>query len=281
MSFELVANNYGKSRVRLVRVTRTGPQHDIKDISVDIQFEGDFDAVHTKGDNSKVLPTDTMKNTVYALAAQQPVGEIEHFGTRLASHFLANNAQVTAVKVHISEHLWSRIGAEARPHPTAFVSSGNERRTATVTGTRERTTMSAGIEGLLVLRTAGSAFDGYLKDPYTTLPETRDRIFATVVRADWDYGVEDASFGLCWRTVRGALLETFANHTSESVQHTLYAMAEAALERCDQLSEIRLSMPNKHHLAFDISRFGMENRNEVFVPTDEPYGLIEATLRRT
>lgn len=280
MGFELIANHYGKSRVRLVRVTRTGPQHDIKDISVDIQFEGDFDAVHTRGDNSKVLPTDTMKNTVYALAAQHPVGEIEHFGIRLVSHFLRDNPQVTAVRVNISEHLWSRIPAETKPHPTAFVSAGNERRTATVTGGRERTTVSAGIEDLLVLRTAGSAFDGYMRDSYTTLSETRDRIFATVVKAEWDYQVGDASFGLCWRTVREALLETFANHLSESVQHTLYAMAEAALDHCDQLSEIRLSMPNKHHIVFDVSRFGIENRNEIFVPTDEPYGLIEATLRR-
>src|SRR5215813_2222127 len=280
MSFELVANNYGKSRVRLMRVTRAGPQHEIKDISVDIQFEGDFDAVHTQGDNSKVLPTDTMKNTVYALAAQQPVGEIEHFGTRLVSHFLANNAQVSAVRVSIAEHLWTRIGAEARPHPTAFISAGNEHRTATVTGTRERTTVSAGIEGLLVLRTAGSAFGGYIRDAYTTLAETRDRIFATIVKAEWDYRMEEASFGLCWRTVRAALLETFANHPSESVQHTLYAMAETALEQCDHLSEIRLSMPNKHHLPFEVSRFGIDSHNEVFVPTDEPYGLIEATLRR-
>src|SRR5690348_10109565 len=157
MSFELIANNYGKSRVRLLRINRAGPQHEIKDICVDIQFEGDFDAVHTKGDNSKVLPTDTMKNTVYALAAQQPVGEIEHFGTRLASHFLSHNPQVTAVGVNLSEHQWSRIGDDIRPHPTAFISAGNERRTATVTGTRDRTTLSAGIEGMLVLRTAGSA----------------------------------------------------------------------------------------------------------------------------
>ena len=280
MSFELVANNYGKSRVRLVRITRNTPQHEITDISVDIQFEGDFDAVHTKGDNSKVLPTDTMKNTVYALAAQQPVGEIEHFGARLVSHFLTHNSQISAVKVGISEHLWSRIISDNKAHPSAFISAGNERRTASVTGTRERTTVSAGIEGLLVLRTAGSAFAGYRKDAYTTLPETRDRIFATVLQAGWDYRVQDAGFGLCWTTVRTALLETFANHPSESVQHTLYAMAEAALEQCDQLSEIRISMPNKHHLAFDVSRFGIENRNEVFVPTDEPYGLIEATLRR-
>ena len=280
MSFELVTNNYGKFRVRLLRLSRTAAQHEVKDISVDIQFEGDFDAVHTKGDNRRVLPTDTMKNTVYALAAEHPVGEIEHFGTRLVSHFLGNNQQVTAVGVRISEHLWSRLPSETKAHPTAFVSSGNERRTASVMGTRERTTVSAGIEGLLVLRTQGSAFDGYIQDSYTTLTETRDRIFATVVQAEWDYQVEDASFGLCWRTVRDSLLQTFANHPSESVQHTLYAMAEAALERCPQLGEIRLTLPNKHHLPFDVSRFGIENRNEIFVPTDEPYGLIAATLRR-
>src|SRR5436309_9333016 len=167
MSFELIANNYGKSRVRLLRVTRSGAQHEIKDISVDIRFEGDFDAVHTKGDNSKVLPTDTMKNTVYALAAQHPVGEIEHFGTGLVSHFLTHNSQISAVKVGISEHLWSRIISDNKAHPTAFISAGNERRTARVTGTRERTTVSAGIEGLLVLRTAVSAFAGYRQDAST------------------------------------------------------------------------------------------------------------------
>ena len=281
MSFELVADSYGKSAIRLVRVTRSGQQHDVKDISVDIQFEGDFDAVHTKGDNSKVLPTDTMKNTVYVLAAQHAIEEIEDLGVRLVAHFLANNEQVTAVKVRISEHRWSRISAEGKPHPTAFLASSGERRIATLIGTREQTTVSAGIDGLLILRTAGSAFDGYIKDAYTTLPETRDRIFATTLKADWDYHGEQPSFGLCWRTVREALLETFANHPSESVQHTLHAMAEAALESCAQLGEIRLSMPNKHHLIFNLSRFGMENQNEVFIPTDEPYGLIQATLRRT
>ena len=281
MSVELVSNNYGKSRVRLVRVTRTAQQHELKDISIDIQFQGDFDDVHTKGDNSNVLPTDTMKNTVYALAGQHPVGEIEDFATRLTAHFLKNNAQVSTVRISISEYLWSRISADGRPHPAAFVSSGREQRTATVLGTRAGNAISAGIDDLLVLRTAGSAFDRYRKDPYTTLPETRDRIFATVVKAEWDYRVPDASFGLCWRTIREAVLETFATHRSESVQHTLYAMAEAALERCDQIGEVRLSMPNKHHLVVDLSRFGMENRNEVFVPTEEPYGLIEAIVRRS
>ena len=281
MSVELASNSYGKSRVRLVRVTRTGQQHELKDLTVDIQFEGDFAEVHTRGDNRKVLPTDTMKNTVYALAGRQPIGEIEHFGALLIEHFLKNNSHVSSVRIQITEHPWSRIFVEGRPHPTAFVSAGREQRTATLIGTREGNTVSAGISDLLVLRIAGSAFEGFIKDHYTTLAGTRDRIFATALAANWKYQVTDASYGLCWRTIRDTLLESFATHKSESVQHTLYAMAQAALERCDQISEISLSMPNKHHLVFDLSRFGMQNRNEVFVPTEEPYGLIEATVRRT
>jgi len=281
MSFELVANNYGKSGIRLLRVNKSGQQHEIKDLTVDIQFEGDFDAVHTKGNNSAVLPTDTMKNTVYALAAREPVGEIENFGVRLVSHFLNNNPQVSRVKVHIGEHLWSRIPANGKPHPTAFVSCGPELRTASVIGTGEKTVIHGGLEQLLVLRTAGSAFTGYIKDAYTTLAETRDRIFATMIKAEWIYGDSDASFGSCWETIRKALVETFATHKSESVQHTLYKMAESALGCCTEIHEIRLSMPNKHQLAFDLARLGIENRGEVFVPTDEPYGLIEATVRRS
>ena len=281
MSFDLVANNYGKSGIRLLRLSRSGQRHEIKDVTVDIQFEGDFGAVHIQGHNSAVLPTDTMKNTVYALAARQPVGEIEQFGMRLVSHFLTGNPQVSKVTVHIEEHLWSRIAADSKPHPTAFVSGGNELRTARVIGTREETLISGGLDHLMVLRSAGSAFTGFIKDAYTTLAETRDRIFATMIKAEWIYPVSDASFGSCWKAIRKALVETFAIHESESVQHTLYKMAESALECCDQICEIRLSMPNKHHLAFDLSRVGMEDHGEVFVPTNEPYGLIKATVRRS
>jgi urate oxidase len=281
MTIKLASNNYGKSAVRLLRVTRTGQQHEIKDISVDIQIQGDFDTVHTKGDNSAVLPTDTMKNTVYALAAEQPVGEIENFATRLVLQVLKNNGQVSSVTVRIEEHPWGRIKADGKPHPTAFIAGCREVRTCKVIGNRDGNIIFAGVEDLLVLRTAESAFSGYIKDSYTTLAETRDRIFATIIKSEWLYVAPDASFGPCWRTIRETLLANFASHKSESVQHTLYAMAESALEACDQISEIRLSMPNKHHLVFDVSRFGMENRNEVFVPTDEPFGLIEATVRRT
>ena len=280
MDIELAANSYGKSRVRLVRVTRHAEQHELKDIAVDIQLEGDFGAVHTHGDNRQVLATDTMKNTVYVLAAEKPVGEIEDFGRRLIIHFLAHNPQISQVRIHIAEQNWGRITVQGRPHPSAFIGAGNERRTTAVTGTRDTISLQSGLEGLLLLRTAGSAFAGYIKDPYTTLPETSDRIFCTVVKAQWSYAPGTVHFGECWNGVRSALLETFATHDSQSAQHTLYAMAEAALQSCGALSEIWLSLPNRHHVGFDLSRFDIPNRNEVFVPTDEPFGLIEATVRR-
>jgi urate oxidase len=280
MGIKLSTSNYGKSRVRLVRITRAGEQHHLKDISVDVQFEGDFEEVHTHGDNRKVLPTDTMKNTVYALAGQRPVGEIEEFGLRLTEHFLANNPQVRNVRVTLTERQWARIPVKGQPHPWAFVGGCPDKRTAMVSATRAGHSVQAGIEDLLVLKSRESAFEGYVKDAYTTLKDTRDRIFATVVRANWSYGRHDVAFGRCWEGVRTVLLATFAEHNSESVQHTLFAMAGAVLDAFGEIDAIRLSMPNKHHLPMDLKPFGMENNNEVFVATDEPHGLIEAVVRR-
>jgi len=280
MGIKLSTHNYGESRVRLVRITRDEEAHHLKDISLDIQFEGEFEEGHTHGDNRKVLPTDTMKNTVYALAAQQPVREIEEFGQRLAEYFLANNPQVRNVRVALAERLWARITMEGQPHPWAWVNGRPERRTALVAATRAGISTQAGIEDLLVLKSHESAFEGYIKDRHTTLRETRDRIFATVVKANWSYNRRDVSFGRCWEGVRGALLETFAEHVSESVQHTLFAMAGAVLDAFGEIDAIRLSMPDKHHLPVDLTPFGLENNNEVFVATDEPYGLIEAVVRR-
>jgi len=280
MGIKLSTSNYGKSRVRLVRITRGAEQHHLKDISLDIQFDGDFEEVHVHGDNRKVLPTDTMKNTVYALAGQRPVGEIEEFGLRLTDHFLANNPPVRNVRVTLTERQWARIPAEGQPHPWAFVGGRPDKRTAMVSATHGGHSVQAGIEDLLVLKSHESAFEGYIRDSYTTLQETRDRIFAAVVKANWSYGRQDVAFGRCWEGARSVLLQTFAVHRSESVQHTLYAMAGAVLDAFGEIDAIRLSMPNKHHLPVDLEPFGMENHNEVFVATDEPHGLIEAVVRR-
>src|SRR5438067_9902323 len=198
MTVQLAQNKYGKSGIRLVGVTREGKRHELKDISVDIQFKGDFEAVHIRGDNSKVLPTDTMKNTVYALAGKKPVGEIEEFGQRLCGHFFAGNPQIAEIHINIRERMWNRIPVAGKPHPSAFIGGNSERRTARLRATRKNISIQAGSEDLLLLRTAGSGFTGYIKDEYTTLPETQDRIFATMVKAEWGYKKPEVDFDKNW-----------------------------------------------------------------------------------
>ena len=279
MPVTVAENNYGKQAVRLVTVRRRPDAHELKDVTVAIRLEGDFAAAYTEGDNSGVLPTDTMKNMVYALAAEHPFDDIEDFGLALTDHVL--QASPRAVKVHaeLTEHLWERIEKGDEPHPHAFRRSGSERRIAVVTRDHNAARVLAGLEDLVVMKTAKSAFEGFPRDRYTTLKETSDRLLATAVRATWRYSRPYVPFGSLWHEVRRILLETFADHNSLSVQHTLYAMGEAVLETVD-VEEIHISMPNKHHIPVDLTPFGLENRNEIFVATAEPYGLIEATIRR-
>ena len=276
----LTHSSYGKERVRLVQVLRRSDLHDLRDLTVAVRFEGDYDASYTDGDNSAVLPTDTMKNTVYALAAREPVQEPESFGQRLARHFIQHNDRLTRVTIDLAEHLWSRLPRGEREHGHAFIRRGPETRTAVVTTDRNGTTVSAGAADLLILKSAHSAFDGFPRDEYTTLPETRDRLLATSLTATWQYRDGDVDFGPAWHAVRRTMLDTFAEHHSESVQHTLHAMGQAVLDAIDTVVSIRLVMPNRHHLPFDLARFGLENRNEIFVATEEPHGLIAATLVR-
>ena len=281
MPVKIIHDNYGKSRVRLMKVERTGEGHSLQNITVNIAFEGDFEAIHTAGDNSLCLPTDTMKNTVYALAGQtKKIEEIEDFGQRLADHFLANNPQVERAVIDIFEHGWKRLKFDGELHSHAFVKGSGEKRTAKISATRDRVTIESGVEDLIVLKTTGSAFTGYIKDGFTTLPEATDRIFSTAIKATWLYKNASAATGPVWREIRQTILEIFADHDSLSVQHTLYAMGEAVLERFSEVDEIAFSLPNIHCLPVDIARFGLENDNRIFVPTDEPHGLIEARLSR-
>ena len=281
MPIVLGQNNYGKSRVRLVQVTRHKDRHDLKELNVAIQLQGDLTTAHTLGDNSKVLPTDTMKNTVYALAKGDAIQDPETFGAKLASHFLDTQPHISEARVELREHLWKRITVNGKPHRHSFLSAGNERRVAVVTKSRTATTVEGGIEELLVLKTTGSGFAGYIKDRFTTLAETNDRIFSTVITARWRYATPEADYGILWREIRRMVLETFAEHESPSVQQTLYLTGKLVLETFDAIAEIRLSLPNKHCLLVNLRQFGMENNNEIFVPTDEPHGLIEATIQRS
>jgi urate oxidase len=280
MAIKLGENNYGKSRVRLLRVVRQEGRNDIKELTLGIRFEGEFDAAHTKGDNRKILPTDTMKNTVYALARQYPVEAVEDFCQHLVEHFLTYNPQVSRVGIEAAEGLWARLPHGGKPSAFTFTRSGAEKRTAALSGTREGTVIRAGIEDLTVLKTTKSAFDGFLRDPYTTLREDRNRILATTIHSQWVYEGNETEFSPIWHGVRQALLETFDEHDSHSLQQTLYAMGEAVLSTFDRIREIHLRLPNKHFTLVDLSPFGMDNPAEVFLPTDEPHGLIEATLRK-
>jgi len=276
---EMSWNGYGKERVKLVRLERRGETHEITDLSVCIQLEGDFAAAHAAGDNANITATDTMKNTVYALASAG-TGEIEEFAARLVSHFLRINPAVSKATVDVWESPWSRISVGGKPHGSAFVRAGSDRRTAEVSGTRETTAVRAGVADLVVLKSSHSGFEGYRNDIFTTLKETSDRIFATAIQANWLYSRAGLAYGTVWQGIRRTVLETFAGHERRSVQHTMYAMGEAVLASFDDVSEIHFSLPNKHHIPVDLGPFGLRNTNEIFLPTVEPYGLIEATFRR-
>ena len=280
MEIRLAQNNYGKSRVRLLRLVRGPHGNQFHEFTVAVRFEGDFETVHTLGDNSKVLPTDTMKNTVYALAQKEPLGSPEAFAQRLIGHFLKTCPEVIRVEVDILEDLWQRLASNGAQHPTAFVRAGEQKRTACVSGTREKTTLRAGVQQLLVMKTAQSAFVGFRKDAYTTLKEDRNRIMATSIKADWLYARVPLDFNRAWNGVCETLIDAFAAHESLSLQHTLYAMGEAVLKKFEEIREIRLSLPNKHYNLVNLSPFGLDNPSEVFLPTDEPHGLIEGTVTR-
>jgi len=281
MSVKIVHNNYGKARVRLIKVDRSSHRHQLQNLTVNIALEGDFDAIHRVGDNSHCLPTDTMKNTVYALAGQTTeIEEMEAFGQRLAKHFLENNAQVSRVVLDMFETQWKRMKFDGAEHDHSFVKGSGEKRTTKIIATRKAVTIESGVEDLIVLKTTKSGFVGFPRDPFTTLPETTDRIFSTAIKATWRYAKPEAATHEVFQRIRETILTIFAEHDSLSVQHTLYAIGEAVLNDFSEIGEISFSLPNIHCLPIDMTRFGQQNDNRIFVPTDEPYGLIEARLAR-
>jgi urate oxidase len=280
MSIVLSQARYGKAEVRLVKVSRRADGHDLRDLTVGVGLEGDFDAAYVEGDNAGLLATDTMRNVVYALAKEHPFDDIETFGGQLVEHFLAAGPGVTSARVHIVEHPWARLEVRGRLHDHAFQRGSGGNRVATVVGEGGEREIEAGIDDLLVLKTTGSGWEGFLRDRYTTLEETSDRILATIITARWSYRGRDIEFGRVWREVRRTILEAFSDHYSPSVQFTLHHMGKAVLDARPEVERISFSLPNKHHLLYDLGRFGLENENEIFHATNEPYGLIEGTVER-
>ena len=271
---ELAANRYGKSAIRVVKIVRGTDRHAVRDLTVSIALEGDFASSYVDGDNSLVVATDTMKNTVYAFAREHLTGPVEAFGTVLARHFVAI-PQVERATVSIEEHAWRPIGDA----PDAFSRDRSSTRTASVAATRDSLTVDAGIADLTLMKTGKSAFAGFPRDEYTTLPDTDDRIMATKLSATWRYGGE-TEFDRSFEAVRSTLLEVFASHESASVQHSIWVVGRAIVERHPEVAEVTMTLPNLHHWLADLSPFGQPNDREIFIATTEPHGLIQATVRR-
>jgi urate oxidase len=273
-------NNYGKSEVRVFKVKRDTPRHEIWDLDIRVALEGDFEAVHVEGDNTDALATDTMRNTCYALAKDHLTGSIEDFGLTLVDHFLRAGPTVTSCWVEITQFLWDRIEVDGEPHEHSFVRGRGERKAKVSGDEGGARQVQAGIGDVYVLKTTNSGWEGFLRDQYTTLPDTNDRILATIVTAKWWYDTTEADFDRLWQGIYDQTLATFTDHYSPSVQNTLWLMGKAVLTKFPEVEKVWYSFPNVHHIPYDLNRFGMENNNEIFHATQDPYGQIEGFVER-
>ncbi|OLS97479.1 urate oxidase [Pseudonocardia sp. CNS-004] len=281
MSIVLGANQYGKAENRLVRIYRETARHEIRDVTVSTALRGDFADAHLHGDQAKVLPTDTQKNTAYAFAKEHGLRAIEEYALTLARHFVDDVEPVRGARISVDEHAWERVPVGGDGHDHTWVRRGPEVRTTVVDVSADATEVVSGLRDLVLLKSTGSEFHGFLTDPYTTLPETDDRIMSTALVAQWRYSGLSVDWDKTWADVRRILLEQFATVHSLALQQTLWEMGRAALEAHPDIAEISLQAPNKHHFVVDLSPFGLENPNEVFYAADRPYGLIEATVTRS
>ena len=285
MGIVLGPNRYGKAETRVVRIVRDTPRHEIRDLNVSTSLRGDFAAAHTDGDQSQVLPTDTQKNTAFAFAKRHGVTSPEDYALALGGRLLDATPAASGATVAVEEYAWDRIPVDGTGHDHAFVRRGGEVRTTSVDlTTGGGAVVVSGLRDLVVLKSTGSEFKGFLRDEYTTLPDADDRILATALRATWQYDAAAATGGLDWNAtyddVRSLLLATFATTYSRALQETLYAMGSAVLEAHEEIAEISFAAPNKHHFLVDLAAFGLDNPGEVFIAADRPYGLIEATVTR-
>ena len=185
---------------------------------------------------------------------------------------------VTEARVTVDEHLWDRATVDGSPHDHTFVQSAREVRTVAVTADARATHVVSGVRDLVLLKSTGSEFHGFLVDDYTTLQPTTDRVMATALTARWRWtAVPDDADGACGE-VREVLVSRFGALHSLALQQTLWEMGCGVLEARGDVAEIRLSAPNRHHFLADLEPFGLENPGEVFYAADRPYGLIEVEV---
>jgi urate oxidase len=271
-------NQYGKAENRVVRIYRDTPRHEIHDVNVSTCLRGDFSAAHLAGDQSEVLPTDTQKQTAYAYAKEKGLTSIEDYGLALARHFVHDVEPVTGARIEIDEYAWERAVVDGAEHNHTWIRKGQEVRTAAVTVDGDGEWVIGGFKELVILKSTGSEFAGFLVDPYTVLEPTHDRVMATSLTAQWRFTSTEVDWEQTYAGVKTQMVRQFALVQSLALQQTLYEMGRAVLEAYPLITEIRLAAPNRHHFVYNLSPFGLENDNEVFNADDRPYGFIQATV---
>jgi urate oxidase len=288
MAIVLAGHQYGKAENRVVRFQRDTPRHEIVDLNVTSTLRGDFADAYLSGDQTKVLPTDTQKNTIYAYAKEKGISSVETYALDLARHFVDDTEPVSGARIDLESYLWTRATVDGAEHDHTWTRSGSEIRTAAVTvagkGSEQEAHVVAGLKEFTLLKSTGSAFKDFLVDGYTTLEPTEDRVMATSLVATWRYDptclADGFDFDAAYDTVKAAFVSQFATVHSLALQQTLWHMGKAAIEAVPAVAEVRLAAPNKHHFLYDLQRFGTENPGEVFHADDRPYGLIQAIVAR-
>ena len=275
---KLTQNSYGKSAVRLTKVVRNGKRHELFEIDAAIQIEGDFAAAYTHGDNRQCVATDTMKNFVYVKAKEFSFASVEAFAIILAEQLIKTYPQITRATAQLTQASWRRI----ENHDHAFVDDGRHKRYAHAIATRGGApSVIGGVRDLVVLKTTASEWRDFHTDRHRTLKDTSDRIMATSIDADWPFNANRGDdFDVHNNAITAAMLHAFATKHSLGVQQTIKDMGDAALAACDAIDSISFTLPNLHRIPFNLEPFGLRFENDIFVATDEPYGLIKGTITR-
>ena len=277
----LIKNKYGKGRVRVMRIHRDGDRHEVSQLNVKAMIEGDFARAYTQADNSTSVSTDTIKNVVNVVARENTGLSTEEFCQVLAKKYLDSYPQVTSVAVTAHETKWNRLSIGDKPHPHSFVLDSNGKPFVEVAASRGGpSTLMSGIDGFTFMKSTQSGWENYAKDRYTTIPPTGDRMCATSMVASWKWSAKPSNYPATNAKILATMLEVFSTTYSSSVQDSLYRMGEAALAAAPEISEVSMACPNIHFILMNLSAFGLDNNNEVFLPTDEPHGQIECTVGR-
>lgn len=276
----LSSHSYGASHIPLLRITRRGDRHDLRDLVIGVGVEGDVADAFTRGDNALLLPSDTLRNTAHAIARDETLAEIEHIGMALAGHFMSHQPQFTRVRIDLAEQPWARLPVGGRAQGQAFTTSNSERRTAVVTSNGSRMSVVAGLDDFTIMKTGGAAFEGYLADQFTTVASAPERVLSVTAAASWTYVHDEVPFGVTWHAIRQLLIEAFVEHHSRSAEHTAHAMADMVLASYVDVGDVTVRLRQRSLPLVELEKFGIENGRVLFQPEEAPELTADVTLSR-